>query len=237
VGPSALKKLARMTGFWYLLWALSGIYGMLIVPPQIFVPGDAAATGVNMLAHEVLFKTLTINGVVTTVLTVVLLMALYRLFEQVNERRAKYMVALIILVVPAGLALDAFSIAALMIFKGEVLTTFDIAQRQDLAMLCLKMSDYAAISFTAFWGLWLFPLAALVYKSRFLPRFLGVWLAINGVAYLAQSFTSLLLPSYRSLVFNLSWPAMLGELAFTLWLLVMGANVTGLKEQGDPPEE
>lgn len=223
--PSTLKREARVAGFWYLLWAILGMFGVMYVSPQIFVPGDAAATGANMLAHEFLFKSTIIVGLVGIALTLVLMWALYRLFERVNDRQAKFMVALFIVTVPASFVIEAFNIASLMIFKGEVLKTFEIAQRQDIAMLFLKLVDYTTIAFIAFWGLWLFPLALLVYRSRFLPRFLGVWLAINGLAYIAQSLTSLLWPSYRNMVFNYSMPAMFGELVFAVWLLVMGARI------------
>jgi hypothetical protein len=63
-----------------------------------------------------------------------------------------------------------------------------------------------------------------VYRSRFLPRFLGVWLIINGFAYLAMSFTSLLLPKYESTVSNIAFPALLGEMALMLWLVIRGAR-------------
>jgi uncharacterized protein DUF4386 len=66
-----------------------------------------------------------------------------------------------------------------------------------------------------------FPLWVLAYRSRFLPRFLGVWLIINGFAYLAMSFTGLLMPQYEDMVSN--FPAQLGELAFMLWLVIKGA--------------
>ena len=229
--PSTLKNQARAAGLWYLLWAILGMYGVLYVSPQIFAPGDATATGANMLAHEFLFKSTIIVGLVGIALTLVLMWALYRLFERVNERQAKFMVALFIVTVPASFVIEAFNIASLMIFKGEVLKTFEIAQRQDIAMLFLKLVDYTSIAFIAFWGLWLFPLALLVYRSRFLPRFLGVWLAINGLAYIAQSLTSLLWPSYRNMVFNYSMPAMFGELVFAVWLLVMGARIKSATNQ------
>jgi hypothetical protein len=112
-----------------------------------------------------------------------------------------------------------------MIFKGEILKTFELGQRQDLAMLFLKINDYGVLTLYMFWGLWLFPLAIMVYRSRFLPRFLGVWLIIDGFACLALSFTGLLLPQYKDLVSNIGFPAMLGEVAFMLWLLIMGAQV------------
>ncbi len=69
-----------------------------------------------------------------------------------------------------------------------------------------------------------FPLAIFVYRSRFVPRFLGIWLIINGFAYLAVSFTGLLLPQYEDAVPNIAFPAQLGELAFMLWLVIKGAK-------------
>ena len=126
--------------------------------------------------------------------------------------------------------MDAFNITSLMILKGEILKTFELTQRQDLAMLFLKISDYGVLTLEMFWGLWLFPLAILVYRSRFLPRFLGVWLIINGFFYLVLSFTSLLLPQYKDMVSNsvFAFPAEIGEVAFMLWLLIKGVKVLSL---------
>ena len=75
-----------------------------------------------------------------------------------------------------------------------------------------------------FWGLWLIPLGILVYRSRFLPRFLGVWLIVNGLGYLVNSFTGLLLPQYQNAVGTFTFPALTGEVAFVLWLLIRGAK-------------
>jgi hypothetical protein len=111
-----------------------------------------------------------------------------------------------------------------MILKGEVLTTFDLLQRQDLAMLFLKINSYSVWCLELFWGLWLFPLAMLVYKSNFIPRFLGIWLVINGIVYVLLSFASLLTPLYRDMVFTLGIPAMFGELALMLWLMIRGVK-------------
>src|SRR2546422_11091280 len=74
------------------------------------------------------------------------------------------------------------------------------------------------------WGLWLFPMGALAYKSRFLPRFIGVWLIINGVAYIVLSLTGLFFPDYQNKVFAYSQPALFGELAIMLWLVFTGAR-------------
>jgi hypothetical protein len=107
---------------------------------------------------------------------------------------------------------------------ADFLSVFEKPQRDALAMLFLRMHGQEIAAAEILWGLWLFPLAILVYRSGFLPRFLGVWLAINGFAYLALSFTGLLLPQYEDVVSRIAFPALQGELAFMLWLLVMGAK-------------
>jgi hypothetical protein len=91
-------------------------------------------------------------------------------------------------------------------------------------MLFLRIHGQGILAAEIFWGLWLFPLAILVYRSRFLPRFLGVWLIINGFAYEAISLTGLHLPQYEDMVSNIAFPALTGEVVFMLWLLIKGAK-------------
>lgn len=120
--------------------------------------------------------------------------------------------------------MDALSITSLMILKGEVLNTFELSQRQDVAMLFLRFNDYVTLTLVMFWGFWLFPLAILVYRSRFLPRFLGVWLTINAFALVILGLTGLLLPESKDVVYKIAVPAMFGEFALMLWLLIKGAK-------------
>src|ERR1700674_4672775 len=121
-----------------------------------------------------------------------------------------------------GVVSDA---AALMVVRGgDFLTAFDKPQRDSLVMLFLNLRDHQNTAAEFLWGVWLFPLALLVYRSRFLPRFLGVWLAIGGLAYVILSLTGELLPQYQETVFTYSQPAFFGELAIMLWLVIKGAK-------------
>jgi uncharacterized membrane protein len=63
-----------------------------------------------------------------------------------------------------------------------------------------------------------------MYRSRFLPRFLGVWLVIAGFAWVIQSLTGLLLPRYQGKVDTYSQPAYSEEVALMLWLIIKGAR-------------
>ncbi|MBL8012900.1 MAG: DUF4386 domain-containing protein [Candidatus Omnitrophica bacterium] len=226
MNSNSLKNTARFAGLLYLIWIITGLFAMFYVPSQINMKGDAAATAQNILSNEFLFRASIVNDIFSGTLWIIMVLVFYRLFKPADKFQAKLLVALVMVQIPNIFFMEALNIASLMSFKGEILKTFELAQRQDLAMLFLKINDYVVIILEAFWGLWLIPLAILVYKSRFLPRFLGVWLALTGLFYLALSFTDIMMPQYRQMVLNspIALPLELGEVAFMLWLLIMGAK-------------
>ncbi len=220
----SLKKQARITGLLFLIWIITGLYSLMYLPSQIKTGGDAATVAQNVLSHEWLFRTGIIGDVISGALWILLVLAFYSLFKPVSGWLAKLLVGFVVVQIPVVFSMAAFKIASLMAFKGEILTSFELGQRQDMALLFLKLEGYATLALETYWGLWLFPLAVLVYKSQFLPRFLGIWLAINGFAYLVLSFTGLLLPQYAGSVYTFAFPAFFGELALMLWLLIKGAK-------------
>jgi hypothetical protein len=119
----------------------------------------------------------------------------------------------------------AGDLATLMVVRGAAfLSAFDTPQRDALAVLFLQLRDHQNTAAMVLWGVWLFPLGALVYKSRFLPRFLSVWLIVNGAAYLSASLTRVMWPSYSGKVWFISQPALFGEIALMLWLVIKGAS-------------
>ena len=95
-------------------------------------------------------------------------------------------------------------------------------------MLFLNLHNQGLGVVEILWGFAFFPLGLLVYRSRFLPRFLGVWLAIDGFAYVILSLTSVLVPQYNQKVYTISQPALFGEVAFMLWLVTKGARPPSL---------
>lgn len=221
---SSLKKQARTAGLLFLIWIITGLYSLMYLPSQIKTGGDAATVAQNVLSHEFLFRTGIVCDVIGGALWILLVLAFYRLFRPVSEWAAKLLVGFVVVQIPVVFSMAAFKIASLKAFKGEILTSFEPNQRQDLALTFLKLEAYGTLALETFWGLWLFPLALLVYQSRFLPRFLGIWLAVNGLAYLVLSFTGLLLPEYAGSVYKYAFPAFFGELALMLWLLIRGAK-------------
>ena len=107
---------------------------------------------------------------------------------------------------------------------ADFLSTFDKPQRDTLALLFLNLHNHGFGIAEIFWGLWLFPLGLLVYRSGFLPRILGVLLMANCFPFVANSLTSLLMPQYEHVVDRWMMPLQFGEVLFMLWLLIRGAT-------------
>jgi len=140
----SLNRSARLAGLLYLFLIITGVYIIMIVPSKIIVWGDTETTARNMLSNEFLFRTGIIGDLISNIIFLFLVLTLYKLLREVNRNQAKVMVYLVIVQIPLVFIMEAFNITALMIFKGEVLNTFEPEQKHDLAMLFLKISDYGS---------------------------------------------------------------------------------------------
>jgi Domain of unknown function (DUF4386) len=222
---TTLSRNARIAGLLYLM-LMTAPLRLMYIPSKIIVPRDPAATASNILAHETLFRLGMLSDLYTATMGIFLTLALYRLFKDVDRTLAVVMVILGgIMVVPIYFLNTLNDAAALLLVRGAgYLQVFDKAQREALAMLFLRLHDHGVAVNGIFWGLWLVPYGLLVYKSRFLPRILGVWLVLNFGVYLAHSVTFILWPQYAAKVWNTLFPLAMGELAIMLWLLIMGAR-------------
>jgi len=227
---SSTRNPGRVAGLWYLLLIVIGPLRLIYIPSKLFVTGNATATVNNIAAHEWLFRFGIVGDLVGALILILLVLAFYRLFKDVDQ----YLAVLVVIlggVMPAviyfvNVVSDA---GALMVVRGaDFLSVFEKPQRDALVMLFLRLHDHQNTAAEILWGVWLFPLAILVYRSRFLPRFLGVWLAIGGFAYVSLSLTGELLPQYQDKVFTISQPAFFGELALMLWLIIKGAKPPAL---------
>jgi len=223
---SSTRNPGRAAGFLYLLLVLFAPFRLIYIPSTQIVRGDATATANNIAAHELLFRLGIVSDLFCGTILIFLVLALYRLLKGVDQNLAVLMVILGGLLPSTIDFLNVLNDAAtLVLVRGaDFLSVFEKPQRDALAMLFLRLHHQEIVAAEILWGLWLFPLAILVYRSRFLPRFLGVWLIINGFAYLIMSFTGLLLPQYEDMVSNIAFPALLGEMAFMLWLVIKGAK-------------
>jgi len=232
---SSSKNPGRLAGWLYLVTSMFGFFAMMYVPSKLMVHGNAAATANNIAAHETLFRLGTACSLIGQVGFIFVALALYDLLKGVNRRQALLMVILIVIQIPIAFVNELNSFAALVLMRGaDFLSMVEKPQRDALAMLFLNLHGRGFVVAEIFWGLWLLPLAVLVYRSRFLPRLLGVWLALAGFAWVILSLTGVVLPQYYDKVFNLTQPAVVGEIAFMLWLIIKGARPLALDAAASP---
>jgi hypothetical protein len=222
-------KAARVAGAIYLSMVVVGPFSLMYVPGKLIVTGNATATASNFLAHETLFRFGIVADLIGTVIFICVGIALYRLLSGVNRTEAWLMVAFVLVSAAVGFMNVLNDIAAFTLFRGgDFLAVFQKPQLDSLGMLFLRLHHQGLVIDELFWGLWLLPFGILVYQSRFLPRILGVWLIVNCVAYAVISLTGIFSPQHYSTVFYVSQPALFGEIAIMLWLVIKGANVKRL---------
>ena len=223
------KKAARVAGAVYLSLVLTAPFSLLYVPGKLIVRGNAAATASNILAHETLFRLCIVSELLSSVIFICLGLALYRLLSGVNKTWAGAMLALVLVSAAVGFLNVLNYVAALTLIRGtDFLGAFETPQRYALGMLFLRLHGQGEMMNEIFWGLWLFPFGLLVFRSGFLPRFLGVWLMLACFVWLALSLTALLFPPYYEAAFKMAQPVLFAELAIMLWLLIKGAKVPTL---------
>jgi hypothetical protein len=230
-----LKKAARIAGAIYLSMVVTGPFSLIYVPNKLIVRGNAAATADNILAHETMFRLAILADLVGAVIFIGLAIALYRLLSGVNKTWAGLMVAFVLVSAAVGFLNTLNNIAALTLFRSaDYLSVFDKPQREALGMLFIRLHGQGIFINEIFWGLWLFPFGLLVFRSGFLPRFIGVWLMINCFGWLALSITALFFPTFYGTAFQWSQPILFGELVTMLWLLIKGAKVPALPSALQP---
>ncbi len=220
-----LRKTARLTGALYFILAVLGIFSFLYAGPLLYVSGDATATAHKMLANESLLRIDIAIGAISNVMFIVIALLLYQMLGHINEYQAKLMVYLVLVSVPVAFSGHALELTALEMFKGKLLSTFQLDQAHSLAMSFLKIARISGQLLTVYWGLWLMPLGLLVFRSGFIPKIFGVLLLINGLGYLVQCFTFILLPGSLQPLMKFIFPIYFaGEIPFIFWLLIKGVR-------------
>jgi hypothetical protein len=231
------RQLARIAGALYLINIVGGAFAITVVPALLVVQGDAAATAHNIQTHELLYRAGLAAHVLVTVTNVPLAVIFYELFKVVNRRIAlldAFFILVATAIEAAGL-LNQFT-PLVLLGDGPYKGALPAAQLQALAYLPADLSHSGYAIHTVFFGFDILCMAYLVLRSRFLPRAIGVLLAIDGAAYLVYSFTDMLAPGVAAdLVPWIQFPALLGEGALCLWLLVVGIDVERWKQWAARP--
>lgn len=222
---NSLKKTARGAGILYIIMDVFMIFSGMVVDPKIYVPGDAAATASNILASEWLFRLGFVSWIVSYIVFLFLVLALYNLFKSVDKGQARLMVLLVVASIPLSILNMLNQYAPIVLLGGaEYLSAFNPAQLQTLAMVFLDLYNNGVMVAEIFWGLWLIPLGILVYKSRFVPKVLGVLLIVGCFGHLLSFLSTFLFPGYSAILIPISEMVMVGELPIFLWLLIKGVK-------------
>jgi hypothetical protein len=235
----ALDKVARITGGLYLAYILASVLGTMLANIGM---GDASQVYQAIVTNEGSFRLGLVVALTTGFLFLATAWGLYVLLRRVNENLA----LLFLLLNAVGVAIQGASMLSLVsaMLQGDGashMQAYSAAQLEGLAYLSINVYKTGWVTAQLFFGTWLFPLGYLVYKSRFLPRFLGVLLMLDGIGVLIWFLQALLLPAYNAIHYPGLVVSFIAELGLGLWLLVKGvravdsgAGLPGWQRDADP---
>jgi hypothetical protein len=206
------NNIARLSGLLYLSLIPLGLFGIIYVPSILVVPEDITTTIVNIIENETLFRWSIISALVVQLVNIILVLLLFKLFKHTNKEMASLMVVFSLLAVPIAFLNEINNLAVLQLLNQS-------NESQHLISFFLDLHQQGIIIAQVFWGLWLFPLGYLSYKSNYMPKFIGILLIIGSAGYVVDSFTLILLPQFK---ITFSEFTFLGEVIFPLWLVIKG---------------
>lgn len=221
------QRYARIAGFLYLAIIVLGMFGELYVRGTLIVPGDAAATSAAIAASPLLWRAGIAGDLLIQVLDVPVIVIFYYLLRPVSRGLALF-ATLINLVQTAVLVMNKLNLLVplFLLENSGYLTAFTPEQLHALPSLAIKAHGYGFAIGLIFFGVACLVRGYLIFKSTYLPKVVGVLMAIAGVSYLVNSFALLLAPSLAAALFpGVLMPALVGELALTLWLIFKGVNM------------
>jgi len=218
------RKTARMAGLFYLIFILTTVLATY-VRSRFIVSGDAAATANNIVSSQGLFRVGFVTELVSAVFFLLAAWALYVLLKPVNKNLA----LLFLLLNLGGVAVESINalnlFAALQFLSGaNYLNVFQTGQLQAMAMSSLNLYTSGFIIAQIFFSAWLLPLGYLVYKSRFLPKWLGLLLILDFFGNMSWFLQVFLLPDYKILAYPGNAISFIAEISLTVWLLIMAVK-------------
>lgn len=223
---SDYNKIARLSGILYLSLVPLGVFGIIYVPSMLVVPDNIATTIANIIENETLFRWSIASALVVQLVNIILVLLLFKLFKDIHKGMAILMVIFSLLAVPIAFLNEINHLAVLNLLNQS-------NESQHLISVFLDLHQQGIIIAQVFWGLWLFPLGYLIYKSGYLPKFIGVLLIIGSAGYVVDSFTLILLPQFK---ITFSEFTFLGEVIFPLWLLIKGIKKPSTHSQPQSSE-
>jgi len=227
-------KMARITGGLYLAFILATVLADLV--------GHIGIAEADQ-AYDVLSTNpgqFSLGLVIVLVAAFLFFMAawgLYVLLKPVNHDLA----LLFLLLNATGVAVQCVStfplVFAILLRDGSsLMQAYSAAQVEGLSLMSISLYKSTFALAQLFFGTWLFPLGYLVYKSRFLPKFLGVLLILDGFAVTFWFVQSLLLPEYPEILYPGLAISFVAEVGLGLWLLVKGVKAEPEPARAEPAD-
>jgi len=218
----ARNKMARVAGGLYIAFVLASILADSLTHMGRGTPQLVYET---ILTSEWSYRLGIVVALVSALLFVLTAWALYVLLRPVDENLA----LLFLLLNCIGVAVQCASMfpllsAMLQADATSHMQAYSAAQLEGLASLSINVYKTGFVTAQLFFGTWLFPLGYLVYKSRFLPRFLGVLLMLDGIGVLIWFLQVLLLPAHPAIKYPGLAVSFVAEVALGLWLLFRGVR-------------
>ena len=224
-------RYARFAGFLYLIIIVGGAFAELAVRQRVFVRNDPVATAANILGNEQLYRWGFVAQLVPLLCNMLLAVIFYELLKIVNRRVAMAVVCFSLVgsaIEGAGLITHYAPLTLLLRGPGLGVDPH-LLQAQAYMALSLQSIGFA-VALTFFGGTCI-ARGWLIYRSGFIPRFIGVFLAMEGVAYLINSFGNFLAPAFAARFFEVLLIFGLAEVLLCVWLLVRGVNVAKWQER------
>lgn len=222
---SGIARTAKLAGLLYLIVVVCGTFSIAYVPDQLIVPGDISTTVHNISSSMELFRLGIALNLVTYIAFLMLPIVFYKLLSPVDREIAVFMVCFAVVSVPFSLAgLKHYLDILTLLGDSPFLRGLGVDQVHTQVMLSLQGHRNGILIAQTFWGLWLFPLGYLVFKSGFLPKILGLLLILGCMGYLIHVYGTVLFAGYggTGLAGYVRLPAALGEMGICVWLLILG---------------
>lgn len=228
---AAIQTYARVAGILFVVSLVAGGFGEGYAPSKLVVSGDAGATAANITAHPLLLRLGFAGFLIESLCDTALSLIFYVLLRPVRKDVA-LLAAFFGLMATATFAAAQISyFMSLIILHGDAyLRTFTPDQINSLALLSIKFSSYGGFLLTVYYGVAWMIRGYLIVQSSYLPRVLGVLMAIGGFGFAARSFMLVLAPAYASpILLGLMFP---GGIALAAWLLVKGVDADRWEAKG-----
>ena len=222
---SESRRIARLAGFLYTLVAVIAPIGLFYVPGRLIVAGNAVETTARIAAHPGLLRLGIGTELFHQALEVWMVLVLFKLFRPVGAQLSRQMLVLGLIPIPMVFLNVLNELAALGLAVPRPATlAIDPAQRQSMALFLLHLHAQGLQLAEIFWGLWLFPLGLLIWRSGFMPRLIGACAIAGGIGYLVDASLALLAPALSDRLGGGVVALQLGEPVMILWLLLAGAR-------------